>query len=66
MSERRRIKHTATFEQRLAAEAQRLKTEASELPQGKARDDMMRKARQTETASHMIEWLSSPGLRPPK
>jgi hypothetical protein len=66
MSERRRVKHTVTFEQRLAAEAQRLKAEAGELPQGKARDDMMRKARQAETASHMNEWLSSPGLRPPK
>lgn len=66
MNERRRIKHTATFEQRLAAEAERLKTEAGSLPQGKARDDMMRKARQTATASHMIEWLSSPGLQPPK
>ena len=66
MNERRRIKHTATVEQRLAAEAQRLKIEAGELPEGKARDDMMRKARQTETASHMSEWLSSPGLQPPK
>ena len=27
MSERRRIKHTATFEQRLANEAERIKTE---------------------------------------
>ena len=35
MSERRRIKHTATFEQRLANEAERIKTEAKELPQGK-------------------------------
>jgi hypothetical protein len=45
MSERRRIKHTATFEQRLANEAERIKTEAKELPQGKEREDMMRKAR---------------------
>ena len=60
MSERRRIKHTATFEQRLANEV------AKKLPLGKEREDMMRKARQTETASHMIEWLSSPGLQPPK
>jgi hypothetical protein len=66
MSERRRIKHTETFEQRLAAEAERLKMEAGSLPQGKARDDMMGKARQAETASHMSEWLSSPGLQPPK
>ena len=42
MSERRRIKHTATFGQRLANEAERIKTEAKELPQGKEREDMMR------------------------
>ncbi len=66
MSERRRIKHTATFEQRLAAEAARLKIEAKNLPRGKARDDMMRKARQAELAYHMSEWLSSPGLPLPE
>lgn len=66
MSERRRIKHTATFEERLAAEAERLKTEAGSLPDGKERDDLIRRARLAETASHMSEWLSSPGLQPPK
>jgi hypothetical protein len=66
MSERRRIKHTATFEERLAAEATRLKIAARNLPRGKARDDMMRKARQAEMACHMSEWLSSPGLPLPE
>jgi hypothetical protein len=32
---------------------------------GAERDAMLRKARQAETGSHMSEWLSSPGLRPP-
>jgi hypothetical protein len=27
---------------------------------------VIRKARQAETASHMNEWLTSPGLRPPE
>jgi hypothetical protein len=44
MSERRRIKHSAPFEQRLANEVERLKT-AKKLPLGKEREDMMRKAR---------------------
>jgi hypothetical protein len=65
MSERRRIKHTATFEQRLANEAERIKTEAKELPQGKEREDMMRKARQAETASQISAWLFLPGLQKP-
>ena len=65
MSERRRITHTATFEQRLANEVERLKTEAKELPQGKEREDMMRKARQAETACQISAWLFSPGLQKP-
>ena len=51
---------------RLAQEAQRLKEKAKTTPHGKERDDLIRKARQTETAAHMDEWLSSPGLQAPK
>jgi len=29
-------------------------------------EDLLRKARQADTAFHMDEWLSSPGLQPPK
>lgn len=66
MSQRRnRIKHIASFEDRLAGEAGRLKEQARVLPPGKGRDHLMRKARQTETASHISSWLSSPGLQPP-
>ena len=36
-----------------------------QLPQGKEREGLLRKARQQETASHVNEWLSSPGLAPP-
>jgi hypothetical protein len=32
---------------------------------GPERDDMPRKARQTETAAKINRWLTSPGLRPP-
>jgi hypothetical protein len=35
------------------------------LPLGKEREDMMRKARQAETASQISEWLFSPGLQKP-
>ncbi len=39
--------------------------EAERLPLGKDRDALIKKARQLDTASHINEWLSSPGLRPP-
>lgn len=62
---RRRFKHTATFEERLAEEAARYRKAAEELPQGTARELLMRRARQAETASRMSDWLRSPGLRSP-
>jgi hypothetical protein len=43
-----------------------LKEEAEALPHGPEREALLRKARQTGTASHVNEWLSSPGLRAPK
>ena len=55
-----------TFEQRLAQEAHRVKERAETLPQGKERELLSRKARQLETASRISEWISSPGLQPPR
>jgi hypothetical protein len=63
--QRRRFKQTEILEVRLAEEAKRLREEARSLPQGAAREALLRKARQAETGSHMSEWLRSPGLRPP-
>jgi hypothetical protein len=63
--QRRRIKHRTSLEERLASKARQLSEQAKTLPPGAERDDLIRKARQTETASHMSEWLNSPGL-PPK
>jgi hypothetical protein len=63
--QRRRFKQTISLEQRLAEEAKRLREEAKKLPPGPARDDLLRKARQTEIGAHMSEWITSPGLQPP-
>jgi hypothetical protein len=63
--ERRRGKHKTPFEERLASQA-RLRNEAAKLPPRGQRDDLIRRARQAETASHLNEWLTSPGLAPPK
>lgn len=66
MSERRRIIHTDTLEQRLAAEAKRLREEAKKLKPGAEKEALLRLARQAETGSRMSQWLSSPGLQPPR
>ena len=63
---RRRIKHEKTFQERLAEEAQRFREAAQKLPPGShAQELLLRRARQAESASHMNEWLTSPGLQPP-
>ncbi len=46
--------------------AQETREKASALPPELEQQDMLRKARQAETAVHMDEWLNSPGLRSPK
>jgi hypothetical protein len=67
MGQRNRIKHKATFEERLAEEARRFKEAAEkEVPGSMARQLLLRRARQAETASHMNGWLRSPGLQPPE
>jgi hypothetical protein len=63
---RRRFKQIQSPEERLSQEAKRLREEAKLLPPGAEREALLRKARQAETGSHMSEWLSSPGLQPPK
>jgi hypothetical protein len=62
---RNRSKHTATFEERLAAQAQNFTEAANKLPNGsKARERLLQRARQVETASDINKWLSSPELQP--
>jgi hypothetical protein len=63
--QRRRFKENAPLNQRLTEQAERLRKEAQGTPPGVMRDQLIRQARQAETASHMQEWLSSPGLQQP-
>ncbi|HEX5323992.1 MAG TPA: hypothetical protein VFW40_09410 [Capsulimonadaceae bacterium] len=64
--QRRRFKQIVSLETRLAKEAKRLREEAKLLPHGAVREQILRKARQAETGSHLNKWLTSPGLRPPE
>jgi hypothetical protein len=61
----KRLSELNSLEERLSEEAKRLREEAKLLPPGAKRDELIRKARQADTGSHMSEWLRSPGLRPP-
>jgi hypothetical protein len=64
---RPRVKHTLTFEERLAEEAKRFKEAAAREPPGStSRELLLRRARQAETASRVNDWLRSPGLRSPR
>jgi hypothetical protein len=65
MQKRRRFIHTTTLEERLADEAGQLRDQAKMLPAGAERESLLRRAKQCDTASHITEWLNSPGLRQP-
>jgi hypothetical protein len=51
--------------ERLADEARMLREEAKLLPTGAVRDATIRAARRADTAAHVDDWASSPGLQPP-
>jgi hypothetical protein len=64
--QQRRQSEPDSFESQLAAEKARLKEQLARASRGPERDMLIRKIRQIETASHINEWLSSPGLQPPR
>jgi hypothetical protein len=64
MQRRPSVPHT--FEERLAAEKKRLEQQAERLPPGPAKDQLLQKIEQIETASRIDKWLSSPGLQQPR
>jgi len=64
MQRRRSVPHT--FEENIAAEKAKLEAQIAELRPGPEMDAVRKKLRQLETASHMSEWLRSPGLQSPE
>ena len=60
------MRHIQRNQPSLMLEALRLKNEANELQPGLLRDARIREARRAATASHVNEWLSSPGLQAPQ
>jgi hypothetical protein len=61
--QRRRFKQTVTLKDRLAQQAGEARERAKTLPPGREREVLLRMARQSEAASRIDEWLSSP-IRP--
>lgn len=55
-----------TITQNWSDQAEALEREAEMLPMGRAREALLKKARQLRTASEMDRWISSPGLKPPE
>jgi hypothetical protein len=55
-----------SFEHRLEREVERLKKQAQKFKPGAERDDLRHKLRQLDVARHINDWISSPGLQPPK
>ena len=64
--QRRHFNKILSFPDRLDQETERLREEAKKTPPGIEREMLLRKVRQAETASHVNEWLASPGLQRPK
>jgi hypothetical protein len=65
MSESSRVKQAQSLKGRLEAFAKAAREKAM-LLSGPAREELFKKARRAETAAHIDEWASSPGLQPPK
>ncbi len=66
MLKRRNLQQKNSLKERLALFAQDVRRQASQLPPGPEREQMLRRARQADTAAHLDEWVNSPGLQSPK
>jgi hypothetical protein len=63
MSVRRRIKQFTSLNDRLVAFAKDAREKPEQLPPSVERDNLLRKARETDNASHLGEWIHSHGLQ---
>ena len=71
MEKHRSIPQSLSLEERLfAEETKRLRARAQEAKSSAKssieHEQLLRRVRQAETASHIDEWLNSRGLQPPK
>ena len=65
MKHRRRVKQTTSLRDRLALFANEAREKAAQLRPGPEQDELLKKARQADTASHLDDWANSRGLKSP-
>jgi hypothetical protein len=63
---RQRFKQTTSLQDRLAEFNANARAKAASMPEGKGRNEQLKKARQAETAAKIEQWANSPELQPPK
>ena len=62
----RRRSRDHTFEQNIAVQKAKAEAELAKLEPGPQKDALLNRIRQLDTASHISDWLSSPGSAQPK
>jgi leucyl aminopeptidase len=60
------LRQTSSLQDRIASFARNVREKTSQLPPGKEKDDMLRRARLADMASHPDDWANSPSLQPLK
>ncbi|RXT50844.1 hypothetical protein B5V03_06280 [Bradyrhizobium betae] len=65
MIRRLRVRHESSFQERLLKSAEDARAQADQLPAGPERKRLLQKARQSEIAAGIDDWISSPGSHPP-
>ena len=63
---RRRFKQVLPLKERLLMTAREAKERAATLPPGPERQALLKRAREAKLTAEFEDWLSSPGLQPPK
>lgn len=66
MPEQLRFKQFLSLNDRLKLFSDQLKAKAAALSPGPEKDALLTRARLVDTTAHIDEWVSSPGLQPPK
>lgn len=66
MLARRHFKRAVFLKDRLASFAKDVRKKTDLLPAGRQREDMLKMARQADTAAHLEDWANSRGLQSPK
>jgi hypothetical protein len=61
-----RVKQTTCLKDRLTVWADDVRAQAAKLKPGPEQEAMLTRARQADTAAHIDDWVSSPGLQSPK